>query len=58
MFERLLLGFYAAVYRLDRWFKQRFTPTGVMFVGVVVLAGVFGVNTRANLAYQLFSLAV
>ena len=29
----------------------------MLLVGLFVLAGVFGINTRANLAYQLVSLA-
>jgi uncharacterized protein (DUF58 family) len=55
--KRLLYRIHAAVFRLDGWFKQRFTGTGLLLVGLLVLAGVFGVNTRANLAYQLAALA-
>ena len=58
MFKRLLSRLHALIFRIDRWFKQRFTTTGMLFVGLLVLAGVFGVNTRANLAYQLALLAI
>ena len=58
MSKRLLYRTHAAVYRIDRWFKQRFTSAGMLLVGLLVLAGVFGVNTRANLAYQLALLAM
>lgn len=58
MLKRLLYRIHGAVFRVDRWFKQRFTRSGMLLVGLFVLAGVFGVNTRANLAYQLALLAV
>lgn len=58
MFKRLLYRIHARVYRFDGWFKQRFTSTGKLLVGLLVVAGVFGVNTRANLAYQLALLAI
>ena len=56
--KRLLYRAHAAVFRVDGWFKQRFTSAGMLLVGLLVLAGVFGVNTRANLAYQLATLAM
>ncbi|MCK5364391.1 MAG: DUF58 domain-containing protein, partial [Gammaproteobacteria bacterium] len=58
MLKRLLYRAHAAVFRVDGWFKQRFTSAGMLLVGLLVLAGVFGVNTRANLAYQLATLAM
>ena len=57
MFKRSLYRAHAAVFRFDGWFKQRFTSAGMLLVGLLVLAGVFGVNIRANLAYELVSLA-
>lgn len=58
MFKRPLYRTHALVHRIDGWFKQRFTTSGMLLVGLLVLAGVFGVNTRANLAYQLALLAI
>ena len=58
MLKRLLYRSHAWVYRIERWFKQRFTSSGVLMVGLLMVAGVFGVNTRANLAYQLTMLAI
>ena len=58
MSKRLLHRFHTFVFRFDRWFKQRFTTAGMLLVGLLILAGVFGVNTRANLAYQLALLAI
>jgi len=56
--KRLLYRTHATVYRADRWFKQRFTTAGRLLVGLLVVAGVFGVNIHANLAYQLATLAM
>jgi len=56
--KRLLYRTRVAVYRVDSWFKQRFTTAGKLLVGLLVLAGVFGVNIHANLAYQLATLAM
>lgn len=55
--KRLLYRIHAAIFRIDGWFKQRFTSAGLTLVGLLVLAGVFGVNTRANLAFQVAALA-
>jgi uncharacterized protein (DUF58 family) len=55
--KRLLYRLHAVIFRMDGWFKQRFTSAGLTLLGLLVLAGVFGVNTRANLAYQLAALA-
>jgi uncharacterized protein (DUF58 family) len=56
--KRPLYRTHAFVNRIDGWFKQRFTVSGMWLTGLLVLAGVFGVNTRANLAYQLALLAI
>jgi len=56
--HRLVHRTHGAVFRLDSWFKQRFTSAGMLLFGLLVLAGVFGVNTRANLAYQVATLAM
>ncbi len=58
MLKRPLYRTHAFVHRIDGWFKQRFTTSGMLLVGLLVLAGVFGVNTRANFAYQLALLSV
>lgn len=58
MLKRLLNRTHSSLFRVDGWFKQRFATGGMLLLGLLVLAGVFGVNTRANLAYQLAALAV
>ena len=54
MLARLLLSEYRRVYRLSRWMRVHFTLTGHLFLIVWLIAGIFGVDTRASTTYQLF----
>ncbi|KHD05874.1 hypothetical protein PN36_06350 [Candidatus Thiomargarita nelsonii] len=47
---------FRAIFALDRWIKQRFTKIGLLLLASSIAAGVFGIDTRQNLAYQLFSI--
>ena len=46
------------VYRLSRWFRSRFTPTGQLLLLAIVVSGVIGIDTTRNLSYQIFCLLV
>lgn len=54
MFGRLLLKQYQRVYRFDRNMRRRYTSTGHLFMMLLVASGVYGVDTKASLTYQLF----
>lgn len=41
------------VLRLDRWSRERFTPLGRMLFAALIGVGLFALNPRATLAYQL-----
>lgn len=56
MLRRLLFQNFYIVYRADQWFKGRFTAVGSSLVGAFVVAGVFGINTRATASYQISAL--
>ena len=58
MLRRLLFHNFYVVYRTDQWVKSRFTPLGALCLGMLFIAVVFGLNTRATLSYQLASLAL
>ena len=58
MLRRALFQNFFLVYRFDRWVRERFTPAGRVGLGALVGSGVFGVNTRATLAYQVFTLVL
>ena len=57
-FRRLLFLNFNLVNRADRWLQRRFTPAGRMLLGAVLLAAVFGINTRIAVAHQLAVLAL
>ncbi len=58
MIRKLLYLNFKAIYRLSHWLRQRFTPTGLALFSATVAAGIFGVNTRQTLAYQIFAFLV
>jgi len=47
---------YSAIVRVDRWLRVRFTPTGRFLLSALVAIGLFALNPRATLAYQLAGL--
>lgn len=56
MIRRLLFRNFNTVFIFDRWIRQRFTKAGMLVLGGMIAAGVFGIDTRQTLAYQLFAL--
>jgi len=56
MIKRLLFKNFKLVFAFDRWIRQRFTKAGMLVLGGLIAAGVFGIDTRQTLAYQLFAL--
>ncbi|MBI1733271.1 MAG: DUF58 domain-containing protein [Gammaproteobacteria bacterium] len=58
MIRWLLYLNFRYLYRLSQWSRQRFTPAGMALLGTLVASGIFGVNTRQTLAYQIFGFLV
>ena len=54
--RRFFFNNFRLIFALDRWIRQHFTKAGLLILGGLIAAGVFGMDTRQNLAYQLFSL--
>ncbi len=54
MLTRLLIRQYLLIYKLDRWFRQHFTVTGHMFVLLLIVSAVYGIDTKSSNSYQLF----
>ncbi len=54
MFKRVLLGQYQRVFSLSRWMHFHFTRMGHLCLIVGLIAGIFGVDTKASNTYQLF----
>ena len=53
-----LLRAFIRVYRFSQWTRRRFTPAGLALLYVLVVATVFGVDTRRTVAYQMCGLAI
>jgi uncharacterized protein (DUF58 family) len=53
---RLAWRAYRGVSGLQFWILRRFTPAGLLVLGVAILAAVFGINTNQNVAYRVLTL--
>lgn len=51
------LAFFRLVFRVSRWLRERLTANGLVLAALTALAGAFGLDTEANLAHMLFSIA-
>lgn len=56
MLGRLILKQYLRVHRFDRAMRRRFTVTGHLFMMLLIVAGIYGVDTKISSTYQLFML--
>ncbi len=56
MFRRLLFKNFKLVYRLSQWARYRFTPTGALLASAMLASGIFGVDIRRSLAFQIFTI--
>ncbi len=58
MIKRLVYKNFKLVYRLSQWIRRRFTPAGLLILSAMVAAGVFGIDTRRTMAFQIFALSL
>lgn len=58
MLRRLLFANFKLVYKLSQWMRYRFTPAGTMILLTMPVAGVFGLDTRSTLSFQIFSITL
>ena len=56
MLRKLIYRNFRLVYRVSRWIERRVTPAGGIVVGGMIGAGVFGIDTRQTLAFQMAAL--
>ncbi len=54
--RRLLFALFQRIHRFNHRLRQWFSDAGLFVAGAMLLAGVFGVDTRQNSAHQLFAL--
>lgn len=55
---RLACVSYRAVFSLGQWVERRFTRAGLLALGMLIVAGVLGIDTSLTVAYRLFSLCL
>ena len=55
MFRRLLYRNFRQVYAISNWARNRLTPTGGLLFGGMIASGIFGVDTRQSLSFQIFA---
>jgi uncharacterized protein (DUF58 family) len=56
MLRRALFQNFRLVHDLGRWARLRLTSAGMLAAGGVIAAGVFSIDTRQTLAFQIFAL--
>jgi len=54
--RRLLFKNFKFIYKISHWLSYRFTPVGVLIVSCMIASGIFGVDIRQSMAYQIFSI--
>ncbi|MEX2524077.1 MAG: DUF58 domain-containing protein [Gammaproteobacteria bacterium] len=55
MIRKLLFRNFRFIYRVSRWLRYRLTPGGSLILGGLVASGIFGIDTRQSLAFQIFA---
>ena len=53
---RLFYLNFRFLHKISRLIRHRFSPAGLLFLSGVVASGIFSIDTRASLAYQVFSI--
>lgn len=56
MFRRLLYRNFRQLYSISNWARNRLTPMGGLLFGGMIASGIFGVDTRQSLSFQIFAL--
>ncbi len=47
---------FKILYRLSHWLKFRFTANGWLVLFILIISGIFSIDTRQTLAFQIFSI--
>ena len=55
MFRRLLYRNFRQIYSISNWARNRFTPMGALLFGATIGSGIFSVDTRQSLSFQIFA---
>ncbi|OGT87518.1 MAG: hypothetical protein A3G96_02860 [Gammaproteobacteria bacterium RIFCSPLOWO2_12_FULL_52_10] len=55
MFRCLLYRSFRQIYSISNWARNRFTPMGGLLFGGMIGSGIFSVDTRQSLSFQIFA---
>lgn len=55
-FRRLLYRNFRQLFAISNWLRNRLTPMGGLIFSGTVASGIFGVDTRQSLAFQVFAI--
>ncbi len=58
MLKKGLFRIFLRFYRFSRWLRRLLTPGGSLILGGLVASGIFGIDTRQSLAFQIFAVCV
>jgi len=58
LIRKLLYRNFRLLFKISRRLERRLTTAGAMIAGGMISAGVFGIDTRQTLAFQIFALCV
>jgi uncharacterized protein (DUF58 family) len=53
---RLLYLNFRFLHRISQWARHRFSPAGMLILCGIIASGIFGIDTRASLAFQVFAI--
>ncbi len=53
---RLLYLNFRFLHKTSQWARHRFSPAGMLMVSGIIASGIFGIDTRASLAFQVFAI--
>jgi len=53
--KRLFFHQFKGLYRISRWFRVRFTDTGVWVLAAMLMSVMIGINTRISFGSQIFA---
>ena len=58
MLRKLLFVNFKLAYYVSQWSRKRFTANGLLILLIMPIAGVFGIDTRSTLSFQIFSITL
>ena len=56
MLRRTLFKNFKFVYRVSQWVRKHLTHGGMLVIGGIIFSGIFGIDTRQTLSFQIFFL--